>query len=230
MRHCSASVRRAFSLVELVAVVSIMTLLAGLGMPAVKGLTGSGSLSSGTRQFAGWLTLARSEAISRHTRVRFAVARDWTGKEDARLRKVSLWAWNPEVEQYLPLTKWEELPIGVVIEPSLPGYIGDAEYARADNDSVRGECVLDESFQSQAEFIAGTDKEPITARFIEFLPSGSVRIPGGTKRNAIFVATQGFTNPDGSLSYTSRAESSRPATWAQVNVDTLTGRVRVYQP
>lgn len=225
---------RAFSLIELLTVVSVISVLAGLGVPAIKGLTGANGLNTGARKIADWINVARSEAISRHTRVRFAVAREWKaseGREDGSLRKISLWAWDGELERYMPLTKWEELPEGVVVEPVLPDYIERAAYAQDDRSSVRGDYVLDERFD-EAEFDAGTGSEQVAARFIEFLPSGSMRIPGGVARQAIFVATQGFTNPDGSLTYTTRAGSAinGPATWAQINVDSLTGRIRVYRP
>jgi len=208
---------------------AMMSILAGLSLPAVKGLSGSNGLNTGTRKLADWMNLARSEAIARHTLVRFAVAREWKSKDDAALRKISLWAWNSEVERFLPLTAWEELPVGVVVEPSLPDYIRKAAYATDDLASVRGDCVLDDRLGADAEFDAGTTVDPILARFIEFLPSGRVRIPGGSARQAIFVVTQGFANPSGQLTYTSRAGEG-PATWAQINVDTLTGRVRVYHP
>jgi prepilin-type N-terminal cleavage/methylation domain-containing protein len=221
----------AFSLVELITVMAVISILAGISLPAVKGLSGSNGLNSGTRKLADWMNLARSEAIARHTRVRFAVAREWeraADGEEGRLRKISLWAWDAEAEHYLPLTAWEDLPTGVILEPELPDYIKASSYAKADRASVRGECVLDERFD-QAEFDAGTGRGAVTARFIEFLPSGSMRIPGGVTRQAIFVATQGFSNADGSLTYTSRAGAA-PAAWAQINVDSLTGRVRVHRP
>lgn len=208
---------------------AIMSILAGLSVPAVKGLSGSNGLNTGTRKLADWMNLARSEAITRHTLVRFAVARVWNSQNDAVLRKISLWAWNADVEQFLPLTAWEELPVGVVVEPVLPNYVSTAAYATEDRASVNGDCVLDDRLKAQAEFDAGTATDPVLARYIEFLPSGGVRIPGSTKRNAIFVATQGFANAGGQLTYTTRA-GANPATWAQINVDTLTGRVRVYRP
>lgn len=218
-------------MIELITVISVMSVLAGLTVPAMKGVTGGTSLQSGVRTFAGMLSLARSEAIARHTVVRFAVAQDWTGKKDSNLRKISLWAWDATVEKYLQISAWEELPVGVVVEPELPEYVKDSSYATADTASVRGDCVLETAFAAKAEFDASTGAEPISARYIEFLPSGTARIPGGTARHAIFVTTQGFTNPDGqTLTYTSRAEVGKPANWAQVNVDTLTGRVRIYNP
>jgi prepilin-type N-terminal cleavage/methylation domain-containing protein len=225
----SRGASRAFSLVELLSVVSIMGILAGLTVPAVRGLTGAASLNAGTRKFADLLNLARSEAIVRHTIVRFVIVRDWEKNEDFNLRKVGLWAWDQEVKAFLPMTGWQELPIGIVLEPVLPDYVRKANYAAADSASVRGDCVLQREFANTAEFTVHAGDESISTRYIEFLPSGNLRIPGSSARHAIFVATQGFRNSDGSLTYTSPADG-HPANWTQVNVDTLTGRARVYQP
>lgn len=213
----------------MLAVMTIMTLLGGLTVPALKGLTSSDALSTGASKFAGLLNLARSEAIARHTVVRVMIAQDWSGQTDANQRKISLWAWDNELEHYLPLTAWEALPTGVIVEPQLPSYIQSATYAQADASSVRGDNIFESQFAASAAFDASGASDHITARFVEFSPAGTARVPGGTARQAIFVATQGYANADGSLVYTDRA-GTRPANWAQVNVDTLTGRVRVYQP
>lgn len=221
---------RAFSLIEILSVLAVLSVLTGITVPAVKGLTSSSSLDTGITQFANLLHFARSEAIARHTVVRFAVARNWTGNEDEAMRRVSLWAWNDDIEQYVQISRWEDLPVGVCLESELPGYIKDSSYASADRASVRGDYVLGDQFAEEAEFLVGPESEQITARYIEFLPSGRVRVPGGNLRQAIFVAAPGHPNTDGTVLYTSRDEAGQPASWAQVNVDTLTGRVRVYQP
>lgn len=225
----SLAARRGFSLIEMLAVMMIMTILGGLTVPALKGFTGSDALSTGARKFAGLLNVARSEAIARHTLVRLVIAQDWSGQTDANHRKISLWAWDNEVEKYLPLTQWEALPMGVIVEGGLPSYIQGAAYAQADAAAVRGDSIFDPQFAQSAAFDAGIGAESITTRFVEFSPTGTARVPGGTGRQAIFVTTQGYLGPDGSLVYTDRL-GARPANWAQVNVDTLTGRVRVYQP
>ncbi|MDB6152609.1 MAG: prepilin-type N-terminal cleavage/methylation protein [Chthoniobacteraceae bacterium] len=216
-------------MIELIAVMGVISLMAGLTVPAVKGLSGSNNLNTGARKFADLLSLARSEAIARHAVVRFVVAKEWESKADASLRNVSLWVWNAEVERYFQLSPWQEMPVGVTLEQASPAYLHKATYAREDRAAVRGECVFTSAFKESAEFNAGTEEEPIRSRFIEFLPSGTMRIPGGTSRQAIFVATQGYSNHDGTLTYTTRGENG-PANWAQVNVDTLTGRVHVYRP
>lgn len=216
-------------MVEILAVLAVATVITGLSVPALSGINGGNTLNTATAKLAGLMTVARSEAISRHTVVRFVVARDWPGKQDANLRRVSLWAWDSDIEQYAPLTDWEDLPDGIILEPSVPAYVKSSTYANDDRSSVHGNCVLDSEFADRAQFNPGAPTEPIDARYIEFTPAGNLRIPEGDARHAIFVATQGFANEDGTLRYT-RATGDGPANWSQLNVDTLTGRVRVYQP
>jgi prepilin-type N-terminal cleavage/methylation domain-containing protein len=220
---------RGFSLVELLAVIAMISVLLGLTVPAVRGFTSSSSLNTGVRKMADLLNLARSEAIARHSVVRFAVVTDWPGKPEAALRKASLWNWDPELEQFVQLTNWEELPQGLTFETYLPEYIKGADYASVDGSTVRGDSVLDPEFSGAAEFSIPSPDGTITARFVEFLPSGNARIPGGNARRAIFVTVPAFASGDGELTYTA-ASDGQPTTWAQVNLDTLTGRIQVLQP
>lgn len=214
---------------ELLSVLAIISLLTGLSVPAVKGLSGASTVDAGASKMADLLSLARSQAIARHTIVRFVVARSWSGKADADLRRVSLWAWDEKAATYFQTTNWEELPTGLILEPGIPAYIRTAHYAADDYSTVRGASVLEAKPDGSNFFDAGTADEPISARYIEFLPSGSARIPGSTERRAIFVATEGFAAGENAIAYTSRA-SNGPGNWAQVNVDTLTGRARIYRP
>lgn len=225
----SFTVRAGFSLIEMLSVVAVVTVLTGLSVPALQGINSGNTLNTSTAKLAGLMTVARSEAISRNTIVRFVVVRSWAEKQNANLRRVSLWAWDKEIERYEPLTPWEDLPDGIVLEPAMPGYAKSSRYAQEDRASVVGDYVLAAEFDDRAKFDPGTEAGPIDARFIEFTASGNLRVPGGRSRNAIFVLTNGFAAEDGSLSYSKRIENG-PANWAQINVDSLTGRVRVYQP
>jgi prepilin-type N-terminal cleavage/methylation domain-containing protein len=227
--HRQARRHAAFSLIELMSVVTIITIIAGVSVPAFKGVTGANALETGAAKFSGLLTLARSEAIAQHTIVRFVIATDWSGKEtDANYRRMSLWAWRDDTARYEQFTPWEELPVGIIVERELPAYVQASTYASADASTVRGSCVLDE-LSTSAAFSMDTNQGQIAGRFIEFLPSGGARIPDSSERRAIFIATQGYANPGGRLTYTSQS-NGRPTNWAQVNVDTLTGRVHVYRP
>lgn len=227
--HQSTFTRRAFSLIEVLTVLSIISIIAGFSVPAISGITRSRSLDTGARLMAGWLNVARSEAISRHTLVRFAVARDWPGKSEANLRKVSLWAWDTELDAFFPITPWQELPLGVAMETSLPDYLKHGAYATDDRSSIKGDFVLEENFAAKAEFDARTGDDFVRARFVEFTAAGSARLPGGTARQAMFVLTPGVAQSNGDFTRTTNA-NGHAANWAQINIDTFTGRVRVYQP
>jgi prepilin-type N-terminal cleavage/methylation domain-containing protein len=223
----------AFSLIELVAVMAIISLVAGFTVPALKGITGGNAVDAGAVELSDLLTLARSEAIARHTIVRFVVATGWTGLEtQANLRRASLWAWQPANAQYWQITPWQELPAGLVLEPGLPNYVLSAGYARQDASTVQGGCVLANDahdFATTASFPAQTYSGIISTRYIEFLPTGAASIPGSSDRQAIFVAAQGYTDATLQITHTAQA-NGHAANWAQVNVDTLTGHVHIYRP
>jgi len=223
--------RAAFSLIELMSVMAVITMVAGFVVPSLKGLVGGNTVDTGASKLAGLLNLARSEAIAQHTIVRFVVATSWPGQNsDGSLRRVSLWAWQPDSGRYLAISNWEELPTGLLLEKGVPDYVRTASYAQADAATVRGSSVLADDFSSDATFTAETSLGNITTKFIEFLPSGSARIPGSSDRQAIFVATQGYV-ADASNHITHTAQvNGHAANWAQVNVDTLTGRAHVYRP
>lgn len=220
----------AFSLIGLMSVMAVVTVFAGLSVPALKGLTGANAVDASAGKLSGLLTLARSEAIARHTIVRFVVATDWSGQgQEANLRRVSLWAWHADAGRFLQLTNWEDLPVGVIIERQLPEYIRAAQYAADDASTVRGSSVLDEDSGTDTKFSSAAGTDQISGRFIEFLPSGSARLPGSAERRAIFVATQGFADANQRITYTAQTNGA-PTNWAQVNVDTLTGRTHIYRP
>ena len=210
-------------MVEMLAVISVVAVLSGISIPAMQSPTASASLSTGAREFANLITLARSEAIARHNVIRFAVATEVKDGSSTQLRKASLWEWNEESQQYAQLTAWQQLPSGVAIEPTLPAYIRSSAYAQADGASVRGDYVT--AGQGDARFASPDGSTKMN--FIEFLPSGTARVPGTSGRNALFVLAPASVNADGSHLF---HQGGAPANWAQVNVDTLTGRVRLYRP
>ena len=88
-----------------------------------------------------------------------------------------------------------------------------SNHAKADVSSVRGDYVLD----SRLDEMDLDEWE--TIRYFDFSPSGKASQEAGDLRNLILVLRPGEVN----TSFTG-------SNWSQFNIDSLTGRVRIYRP
>ena len=215
---------RGFSLVEMLVVVAVIGMLLALSAPSILTLT-STSLTTGAWQLNGYLNLARAEAIRDGRVVRVALVRNWDNEQHSALRKLSTWKWDDEAEVFVQSGGWEILPEGVVIEPEFPDYVRSADYAKDDATTVQAQFPERDETLS----ISGDTVEVTT---LDFLPNGRVRESGEIPKRMIgFVMTLGYVDEQGNVVRTaSRDDSGQPANWAQVNVDTLTGRIQVHRP
>lgn len=207
---------KAFSLVEMMVVISVMAFLLAFAAPALMSL-GSTSLSSGGRELAGFLKLARAEAIAKNTVVRVAVVRKWPSEPDSVHRALSMWTWDEDSEEFVQAGAWETLPEGLIIEPTFPSYVKQAEYAKDDPVNVRASTPKK---TTEVE----VNGETVSATYLEFMPNGRARSPDGmAERKMAFVVIQGFEE-------NGQIIRIAPQNWAQVNVDLLTGHIEILRP
>ena len=112
---------RAFTLVELLAVVGIMGLLAAVAVPALKGLTGSGGRKQALNQVISALEIARNTAISTGTNAAVIFPDSGFASGDAyKYRSMAVVAWNP-TNTNAPATmvgSWIVLPQGIALFPN----------------------------------------------------------------------------------------------------------------
>jgi len=87
--------RAAFTLVELLAVVGIMGLLAAVGVPALKGLTGSGGRKQALSQLMGAIEIARNTAISSGTNAAVIFPDRNFAIKPYRYRSMAVISWDP---------------------------------------------------------------------------------------------------------------------------------------
>jgi len=118
--------RAAFTLVELLAVIGIMGLLAAVGVPALKGLTGSGGRKQALSQLMGALEIARNTAISSGTNAA-VIFPDSTSdsvfggvQNPYRYRSMAVVAWNAtnSATAATMVGSWIVLPQGVAFFPN----------------------------------------------------------------------------------------------------------------
>lgn len=124
----------AFSLVELLVVMAIIGILAGIGLPALRGLGGSNDMAAANRQLMDDLSYARFKAINERTTVYMVfVSPDiltpvYNNREKAEVAKranlqftsYALFARRtlgdqPGVNKARYITEWRSLPEGVLI-------------------------------------------------------------------------------------------------------------------
>ncbi|MEM7013967.1 MAG: GspH/FimT family pseudopilin [Verrucomicrobiota bacterium] len=189
----------------------------------------SQNLASAARDLANYLTLARAEAVRHQTVVRLVFPKRWPGIEDPEsYRRMALFRWDPSLEEFVKMGGWAKIPEGVVLEPDYPNYCLNSGYANHDGATTRGDYLL----QHQGEpFEITINRKSTQTRFVEFLPTGGARIPEGLEKRILLVAVEGFENPPQSGNIVRTVTGGdRPKNWAQVNIETLTGKVRVYRP
>jgi prepilin-type N-terminal cleavage/methylation domain-containing protein len=127
----------AFTLVELLAVIGIMGLLAAVGVPALKGLTGSGGRKQALSQLMGALEIARNTAISNGTNAAVIFPDSTFASGDAyKYRSMAVVAWNAtnSSEPATMVGSWIVLPQGVAF---FPNSLNSANLPTATNISVR---------------------------------------------------------------------------------------------
>ena len=217
--------QRGFTLIEVLVVLMIISMLMVLSIPAIKGLTSTAGMSTAIRHISSMMTLARSHAIAKRTIVRFGIVTAWDDDSKAAYRKYGLWEWDREMEKFVPFHEWKTLPPGLVFEKGRGDYLRSSDYAQQDGSSVRGDFLPSADTES---FIEEVRSDQVRVVFFEFTPSGGARLPGGEERNILAVVINGYLDPssEGDLVYTDAEKKD----WAQFNIDTLTGRVRIYRP
>ncbi|MEM9479383.1 MAG: prepilin-type N-terminal cleavage/methylation domain-containing protein [Verrucomicrobiota bacterium] len=222
--------QRAFTLLELLIVVMVIGMLITISIPAISALTTSSGLNTSARKVSNLIELARSRAIAGNTLTRFGVATDWPGDASEAYKKCAIWEWDRDTLEFKQVQSWETLPGAVYFEfTEEPNYLSRGRYAERNRSTTFGDFLLS-SKASNAEFETDLKGDPVTVRYIDFKANGRVKFPGASGRNVILVLVNGAFDGGESLTYLEQGSGGEPTNWAQINVDQLTGRPRIYRP
>jgi prepilin-type N-terminal cleavage/methylation domain-containing protein len=197
--------RQGFSLVELLAVMGVLALLAGLTLPAFVSTSKSRELGLAATRVSHLMAAARTE--------------NWPGDADANFRKMSVWRNDTTTGTgWKQVSQWEELPSAVAFEPVAPAYPANTTHS---NYIMEG---------TQNSFTATVAGQPVALRFLEFLPTGAAKSPNGINTGPETCVMLAPGQLSGTTITYQGAENGVPRNWAKVSANTLTGRVKISQP
>ncbi len=163
----------AFSLIELLVVMTIMIALATLTLPAMRGISGGSNLTGATEELSGVVNLARQRAstFNRQVAIRF-----WRDGENYRSYQIWEQRDSADTNSWVPAERERKLPQGILIT-------NHATYssllARAGNTgtSANGRAYADALITPAGTLVASPEQTAVTL-VPEFGPSGDGMVPG----------------------------------------------------
>jgi uncharacterized protein (TIGR02596 family) len=201
MKRLASRKSQAFSLVEMLAVIAIIGVLAALIVPAVKGLMTASQLAQGTDFVMGQLKYAKQVALSENKviEVRFYKYSDMPGTA-ANMRALQLWRNNPDGTR-TPLDRMYRLP-GHVIVSSIPEFTT----VGADLSPTPSETLtqLPSGYQFKA---------------FQFRPDGSTTLAAGSNFLTLVNENDVVKKP-----------TQIPSNFSTIQIEVLTGAVSLFRP
>ena len=212
--------RNGFSLMELLTVIAVMSILAALGLSAIKG---NGQLDAGGNRVVDLINQARQNSISKGVMTALILVTSTNNSTiDNRLWVIMDYENVAGTWQWQQVSKWELLPGGVVVDSSAATYADGttqnfASYFSSANMPKPTQAPTAISYQ-------GTSITPGT--YVVFLPGGRIYDP--TLPPPVFRVTNGSVN-SGAVAYTNMS-AGKPANYYDVTINVYTGLPKVDRP
>jgi prepilin-type N-terminal cleavage/methylation domain-containing protein len=216
---------RGFSLLELLVVLTIMGLLASLGVLALKPLTSSQNLNSAGDKVAGLLAFAREEAIAKNTMTAVVLVTSPT-QSTASYRTFSVWelalpatGGAPTSANWFQATKWQSLPFGTTLDSGSPS-----------SNNFATSMTVTPALPATITYLGtplSTTGSAVAVQY--FLPSG--QLDWSSSNNLTIQLVEGYYNGTSTVyTHVSPTNSTLPADYIQYVLIPATGEAKVVRP
>lgn len=198
---------RAFSLVEMIAVIAILVTLMTAGIALMNG-TGAQSRKTATDALIALIEQARTTAITSRSYVVLAIAEPGDVPANDRQCRLGLFKFAslpdpmpdpPALDKGVQMNRWQTLNTGVVLLPKQP--------TTADNQQIDLPNPLD---QKEIKITYGAKNQSATVHAIVFNPRGGLQYPVGSTPLVVRIAEGGYRGPGNKAVANQPAGQSRP--------------------
>ena len=213
---------KGFSLIELILVITVIGIIIGFAAPSISQLGGP-KLGTAAREVSSTMNVARSEAISKNTAVRFGIVVECGKFPEFAYNRYGLWTWDKQEREFKASTDLTALPDGFVFDPKFEDYVKEADYAKNDPTSVRGTYFLEDL---NAEFETQIGGQSARVKYLEFRPNGSARIPDQYVRRFLLILRAGLVTEEGKVEF----DEEETKNWAMFATEQFTGNTKIHRP
>ena len=214
-RGFPASRTRAFSLVEILVVISIIIILTGLVVQPAMQIVNGMAVTSGGQMIQSRLAIGRQLSISRNrtVEIRFFEVPDPLSPSQSHFRLMQAWIFDANGTSPVALDKVAVLPRGIIIESTLTG--GSAAYSST---------LLDSAPHKGSQVIPSVGTGNYPYRAFRFRGNGSTDLePNGTGSDTWFLTVRLLTDlPSGT--------GTLPKNYYTLQIDPLTGQTKAFRP
>lgn len=210
----------AFSLIELLTVIMIIGILAGLVVPAVNGIGRASALTTGGNTVVDLVNFARQEAMTKNTMTALVVLGHQGVDEDYRALTVLEY---DSVAGWSQVMQWEILPTGIVIDCNDTANCSFLTHSPQPFPFLsRFPNQSNPPVKYQGTQVA--DQSGYAARI--FMPNGALQNP---EQPAQLRLVEGIYQGN-RITYTSHISSNQAANYYDVAILGLTGTTKVNRP
>lgn len=200
-----AQKRRAFSLIEILGVVAIMSCLMAMIVPAMQSISRAGNLNRAGNLVVDLGNQARQNSVSKGAMTALIMVND-SAHADWNYRLFMLAECLPGGQTWKAVTPWFPLPDGVVVDPSQSSFSSPSAATPIGTLIRNGQNIADSQYVCQI-----------------YLPDGRLMVNGGTAPNLRMV--EGELN-NGALAYARKGG----ANYYDVTFNLFTGIPKVERP